>query len=338
MKKKTYRTAVAAAFGMLILILDGKTALQGANDGISLCLTALIPSLFPFIFLSSLLTGALSGQAITLLRPFTQFCHMPVGTESLLAVGFLGGYPVGAQCIAQLRKQGQLSDTEAMRLIAFCNNAGPSFIFGILATMFSDRKIPWILWMVHMISALSVGFLLPRGIIITNAEVQPRRSGIMEAFTQAVKATVSICGWVILMRVVIAIMDSWFLWLLPQPLKILAEGILELSNGCIHLAELECEGLRFLMAAILLSLGGISVTLQTAAVGDGVSLKLYFPGKILQCTVSIMLCSLLQFLFPVSERFDCRTLAAISSAFFVVILLFLKHSEKSSGIPATISV
>ena len=47
-----------------------------------------------------------------------------------LALGFVGGYPVGARTAIQLYQQGQCSKTEAQRLLAFCNNSGPAFILG----------------------------------------------------------------------------------------------------------------------------------------------------------------------------------------------------------------
>ena len=46
---KTNKLAcTAAALGMLVLILDSKTALAGAREGIDLCIRTVIPSLFPF--------------------------------------------------------------------------------------------------------------------------------------------------------------------------------------------------------------------------------------------------------------------------------------------------
>ena len=41
-------TGLTGAAGMLVLILDAKTALAGAKEGIQLCLYTVIPSLFPF--------------------------------------------------------------------------------------------------------------------------------------------------------------------------------------------------------------------------------------------------------------------------------------------------
>ena len=137
---------------------------------------------------------------------------------------------------------------------------------------------------------------------------------------------------------ILAFMEVWFLWMLPLPLQALTVGILELSNGCIRLEGLPCEGLRFLIASVLLSIGGICVTLQTASVSEGISLKLYFPGKILQCALSVMMSSMIQQAFPVAERWNCRSIAVFALVVFIFVLLFLKHSEKSSRISAVLRV
>ena len=50
-------TGFAAGAAMLMLILDGRTALTGAAEGIDLCIRTVIPALFPFFVLSPLLMG-----------------------------------------------------------------------------------------------------------------------------------------------------------------------------------------------------------------------------------------------------------------------------------------
>ena len=40
---------IVAAVGMLILILDTKTAILGAQNAIELCIFSVIPSIFPFL-------------------------------------------------------------------------------------------------------------------------------------------------------------------------------------------------------------------------------------------------------------------------------------------------
>ena len=58
MRMKKMSAFILSAAGMLALILDGRTALQGASEGLALCMQAVIPSLCPFLFLSAILTSA----------------------------------------------------------------------------------------------------------------------------------------------------------------------------------------------------------------------------------------------------------------------------------------
>lgn len=331
MKKRNLCTAIGAAIGMLILILDGKTALAGAADGITLCMTTLVPSLFPFFLLSILLTGAVSGHTAPLLKPVAAACKIPNGAESLLAIGLLGGYPVGAQNVALLHRNGQLTDSQAARMILFCNNAGPAFIFGILGSMFSDPVAPWLLWGIHIVSALLVGIVLPGNIPERPVSTPERPIRFTDALERAIKVMALVCGWVILMRMVLHFLERWFLWLLPKTAQVVVAGILELSNGCIGLAQLESEGLRFVIAAGLLSLGGICVTLQTASVAEGISMKQYFPGKILQCSISVLLACLIQSTISPSMRthFVTASLAAagVCAICLVIFSVFKKIVE-----------
>lgn len=338
MNKQNLSTAIAAAAAMLVLILDGRTALSGASDGISICLNTLIPSLFPFFLLSILLTGALSGQTIPLLRPVGRLCRVPKGAESLLAIGLLGGYPVGAQNAALLHRAGQLSNDQAARMIAFCNNAGPAFIFGILGPIFTSPAIPWLLWLIHISSALLVGMILPGGHVSGTVNSFPRRIRLTDALAQSVRTMGFVCGWVIFMRMTLSFLERWILWMLPLTAQVTISAVLELSNGCLQLAHIDCEGLRFILASAFLALGGICVTLQTASVTEGISLNLYFPGKLLQCATSILLACTVQHLLPASQRYPCGMITLVSTVILVGLLLNLHHFKNSSGIPETIGV
>ncbi len=340
MKKFRTSTLLFASAGMLVLILDGKTAIKGIQQGLSLCCMALIPSLFPFFFLSALLTGALLGQAAPLLRPVGRLCRIPPGAEPLLAVGFLGGYPVGAQNVALACRAGQLKASDAARMLPFCSNAGPAFLFGILGPMFSDGKIPWILWAIHILSALTVGAVLPGGQnSVMGKRPETAAVSLTEALEKAVKAMALVCGWAVLFRMLLTFLDRWILWALPQPLPIAAAGLLELSNGCIQLSKLDHEGARFVLAAVLLAQGGVCVALQTASVTQGLSLKWYIPGKLLQAAVSFLLASLCQGMLPSAHRvaIPLPLLGAVGLG-CVILLYFFHRQEKSSSILAPTGV
>lgn len=289
MRNKHLWTGAGASIGMLILILDGKTALEGGRQGIELCLKTVVPSLFPFFLLSILLTSSFMGSSLPLLRPLGRLCGIPKGAESLLVSGFLGGYPVGAQSIATAYSAGQLRKQDAERLLAFCNNAGPAFLFGMIASLFPRQWMAWALWGIHIASAIFAAVLIPgdhaKAVTLSGA----KQLSLSAALTASLRIMATVCGWVVLFRVVIAFLSRWVLWMLPVAAQVAVTGLLELSNGCCELVNLSNLSLRFLICSAMLAFGGLCVTMQTASVTAGLSLRYYFFGKLLQTVFSLLL-------------------------------------------------
>ncbi len=291
------------SLGILLLILDSRTALTGAAEGMELCCKTVIPSLFPFFVLSGLVNSALMGKKLPLLGPLGRLCGIPAGSESMLLLGLIGGYPVGAQSIYQARRVGQLSPQDARRMLGFCNNAGPAFIFGMTAALFSSRLIPWVLLLLQCVSAILTGILLPGKSRAAGTPPSAEPLTISQSLERGVRIMASVCGWVVLFRVILAFCQRWFLWLLPRETEIFVCGLLELSNGCIELLKIPSQGLRFLLCSCFLSMGGLCVAMQTASAVRELGVGTYFPGKVLQASISLLLASLVQpLLFQSSER------------------------------------
>lgn len=340
--RNTLITGICASVGMLFLILDSRTALNGAMEGISLCVRTVIPSLFPFFVLSVLLTSVLSGSAIPCISLIGKHCGIPKGAESILLVGLLGGYPVGAQCVAQAFASGQISRTDARRMLGFCSNAGPAFIFGVVGSLFSSLKTTFLLWLIHILSALTVGILLPGHSSASASIPTGKGMDLSDAMNRSIRILAVVCGWVILFRIILAFLQRWFLWLLPQEGQILISGILELTNGCIGLALLPEEGLRFILASAFLSFGGVCVGMQTVSVlrQAGLDAGFYFPGKLLQMCVSLFLSAMAVFLlFPDSLNVTIATpLLTITACAGMAAVLYLRNRKNNSSIPAEAGV
>ncbi len=309
-------TAAFSAAMLLALIVDARTALNGAREGIALCLQTVIASLFPFFVLSTLLIGALSGVNVPILRPIGKICGIPRGSEAILLTGFLGGYPVGAQAVCQAYRSGCISRQDAQRMLGFCSNAGPAFLFGMVAPQFPSLSCAWVLWGIHILSALIVAAALPQKSDRRVSLPRERPLTLSQSLERAVKTTALVCGWVVLFRILIAFLQRWVLWLLPQPLHIIVVGLLELSNGCCSLSALQGMGARFLASACFLSFGGLCVTMQTASVTAPLGLGIYLPCKGMQSKLSILLASVFQYvLFPKEECI------AIPGGIFAVLLI-----------------
>ena len=327
-------TGICASAGMLALILDSKTALSGASDGVALCVLSVIPALFPFFFLSALLMGSVLGTEISLLRPVGKLCGIPKGSESILLTGLLGGYPIGAQCICQCYTEGRITKADANRMLAFCSNAGPAFLFGMTGSLFENKSVPFLLWAIHILSALTVGALLPGKSTHAVQSVSRKPAQTGQAIQSALRAMSNVCGWVIIFRIVLSFAKRWFLWLLPPEGQVLITGLLELTNGYVDLIHLESEGLRFILASAFLAFGGVCVMLQTlsAIAPAGLDLGSYVSGKLMQTLISTLTAALFSgFLFPEGPKIDGRFIPV--AAFCVLMGVFvLKLKKKSSSI------
>lgn len=287
MKNRRYTVLLAAA-AMLIMILDAKTAIAGAREGLILCIRSVIPSLLPFFLLSGILTGGLSGLQTTFLRPLCKALGIPQGSESLFLIGMLGGYPTGAQAVSTACREGVISREDARRMLGFCSNAGPSFVFGFAGSCFTSPAAIWVIWGILILSATATGCLLP-GKSTTVIRPSARKTSLADALDSSVKAMSRVCAWVIVFRVILAFCNRWFLWMTELPFLILFNGILELTNGCAGLPYLENEGLRLILCTGMLSFGGICVMLQTTSVTDGLGMGTYAAGKLLQTTFGVLL-------------------------------------------------
>ena len=319
MRKKNVFAGIGSCVGMLVLILDGRTALEGAAQGLELCLKTVIPSLFPFFVLSTMLTSALAGEHLPLLRPIGWLCGIPSGGEALLISGFLGGYPVGAQSVAAAFRSGQLTRNQAERLLSFCNNAGPAFLFGMVSALFPARWMARALWGIHIAGAVLTACLIPPD---EEARMDPMPSAplsLVSALRDSLRIMATVCGWVVLFRVGIAFLNRWVLTMLPVPARVAVTGLLELSNGCCCLTEVSDLTVRFLLCAGMLSFGGLCVTMQTVSVTTGLSLRGYFTGKLIQTAFSLL--------------FSAAVMAGYGPAsclFLIFAILLLKLRKKSS--------
>lgn len=273
---------------MALLLLCSADAAQAVRDALALCAQSVIPALFPFFVVSSLFIDL--GCAAVLGRSLAPVMHRLFGVSgaggTAFLLGIIGGYPVGGRTAGELYRSGQCEREECERLLAFCNNAGPSFILGIagLGCFGSVRVGAW-LYLIHVGAAVMVGLLFrstSRQMGRPEKTETPRwADALIEAVRGGAMSMVSICAFVVFFLVILRLF-SRFTGI--QHGAIL--GIVEMTNGILRLAN---DRRGFIWAAGLLGWGGLSVHCQTAAVlsGSGLSLKRYFIGKALQAAISM---------------------------------------------------
>lgn len=277
---------------MALLLVRSAVAGEAVRRGLTLCARSILPALFPYFVVSGLFTSLGFAEGVgRRLAPVTEHLFGVGGAgASALFLGLLGGYPVGGRTAGQLYRAGRLEKDEAQRLLAFCNNAGPSFILGVVGLgCFQSLRAGVLLYVIHALSAVLVG-------VLQKKKGRPRRSAprplsppekILPAFIRSVQdsagAMVRICGFVVFALVVQALLAE--LTGITHPAAL---GFIELTGGVVRLGSSPSD---FVWAATLLGWGGLSVHGQTAAVlaGTGLRMDRYFLGKLLQAAVSAVL-------------------------------------------------
>ena len=91
------------------MVLWPEESVSAARGGLELCGNVIIPSLFPFFVLSSLVVElGLSRYLGRLFQPIMAPLFRVNGAcACALALGFVGGYPVGARTAITLYQNGQ---------------------------------------------------------------------------------------------------------------------------------------------------------------------------------------------------------------------------------------
>lgn len=284
--KSRYMKMLFATALLILLLTDLDPAINGIRQGINMCLCSVIPSLLPFLIVTKYLTGQLYGTRIPILSKLGVWCGIPEGMESILCIGLIGGYPMGAQLVTDAWEKKLLNQETAERMLGFCNNAGPAFIFGVCAALFPSLKISWCILLIQILSSLCCGGILPGKSRETAARIQCKNISFVHYFETTLVTMGRICGWILCFRVAMSYVEAYVPIVNPI-VRAVVFGFLELTNGCVSLRDIPLVYMRFIIVNGMLSFGGMCVWMQSAGTVKGLSLKWFSVGKILQSILSI---------------------------------------------------
>jgi sporulation integral membrane protein YlbJ len=138
-------------------------AFKSAVRGLRVWWDVVFPALLPFFVGGQVLMalGVVSFMGV-LMEPFMRPLFGVPGVGSfVVAMGLASGYPIGSVLTAQLRREGQLTRTEAERLMSFTNTADPLFMAGAVAVgMFGSPALAGVIMAAHYLGALATGVCL----------------------------------------------------------------------------------------------------------------------------------------------------------------------------------
>lgn len=303
-KKKSLLTSIfllLLALSVIFCIFSAPLQ-ESAFDALTLCATSVVPSLYPFMVISSILTQSapfLFGSC----SKRDSLCGLPASSLIAVIMGCVCGFPLGIVTVAGLKRRGLLTEKQAQRLAAVSNNTGPAFVMGVIGgTFWGSARIGLQLYLIQLLSALVLGvpfliFTARKSAGEADCPSQqrsiPGSTKLPIIFTEAVgQASIGIlriCGFVVFFAVLIDGVSIIFPHIPTFPLTIIA-CITEFTTGC-QMAAAVGGYTGAALCAFALGFSGISVMAQSAAFAaeEAISLKLTFLFKLVQGLCSAVL-------------------------------------------------
>lgn len=312
---------VLGALGVLLLAMALLSFPEEVKDGVRAsvlyCLTALIPSLFPFMVLSCLMVQSGAGELLgrPLAFPTRWGFRLPGCCAAPVIMSFLGGYPAGARSAALLLEQGKITREQAGRMMLFCVNPGTAFVVTYLGGgVLGSYRAGWLLFFSVTLSGLLLGLLsgLRGKIPPKKQEARPIKTGgaLVRSVSGAAQSMLIMCACIVSFgalstllhatgayQALVRLLDAQS-FLTPPETAAALSFLLEVTGGVGDAVRFHA-GLP--LYAFGLAFGGLCVHLQVFAMFPGefpVKKWLFFLFRLLHGLLSAICCQLLCGLLP----------------------------------------
>lgn len=304
MKNLIKNLFLSISFGILLyfILCYSTVAKEYAYLGLHVWFNQMIPSLLPFMIISSMLIHLNLDQIIV--KPFAHIFRLIYCISDsaiyVLIMGFLCGFPMGAKTAALEYETGKISKDEAEYLLAFVNNIGPayylSFVYG---NIISKQHLLFGLCLLYGVPIL-YGILLrytvyrkrlSKPVALYGLKASPQQtttffSAMDTSIHHGLIQIAMLGGYMILCNLLVMIPKLIF-----QHAPVICSffhSLLEISGGLLSIRALNLSTMQtFAYTHTFLVFTGISCHLQTFHIlkQSGLSCKKYMLHKIILCSI-----------------------------------------------------
>jgi sporulation integral membrane protein YlbJ len=290
--------ALSCLLLIIVLLTHPDKAFDYAYYGLYNWATRIVPTLFPFMMISSLMIN--SGADIELgkileklLKKLYRFSNYGL---YVIFMGFFCGFPMGAKVVSELYEQEKIKKAEANALLSFCNNIGPAYFVGIIIPIIHEfgysNTIPFLFGMygIPALYGIAIGFANSEMLSYKPSE-NPKASAslvsiIKKSCAENTSALIILGGYITFTNACRILLDF-------IPLKAIYKDIIsifiELTGGVqtIYLTSISPE-LKLFWIMTALSFGGVSCFMQTSCFLEksSLSIKGYMKHKLITTFIS----------------------------------------------------
>lgn len=259
-----------------IFFVETPVIIKCAKDSLLICGRIIIPSLFPFMVISSLLLLFGIDRLFDKLfgKIFEKIFKAPREAISAFVLGVICGFPVGTQLSYSLYEEGKITDDELLHLLLFCNVQSTAFIINTVGTtLLGSRRAGAFIYLSQIVALTVLGIAYPRVFKInkmgraTHLSIKSPRTSLAVKLTRSVGGAVtgilSICGFLIFFSVLCGItFDISENLRLASAVPLALSSIAEMTSGCIRVSQSLPHKGAFVVSSMILAFSGLSLHFQ----------------------------------------------------------------------------
>lgn len=278
---------------------------ETARNALDLWAMQLVPSLLPFMILSSIISSYIYRYSSIKNTRLEKLCqktlHLSLYGFYILILGHLCGYPLGAKITGEYYKKGIISRPEANYLLTICNQSSPAFLEFYVGVYALNQVLPThVIFILFYVSTIITSLLtrklysfsnfIQTTAIVTESEDLTFFEILDRSISESCKTIIRVGGYVLLFSIII-----YAGTIILQPLGdtgSLLVSTLEITNGLSLLRTAFSTSPLYLYFIFLLTgFGGFCTMAQIKGmlVGTSLSIKPYIIGKIIYTIILLLL-------------------------------------------------
>lgn len=335
MFKTFFRKNILSVMGIFVtcymLFTMPHAVSDGIQGGLSICFHTILPSLFPFMVLSSyIIKSDVLSPIYKALAPVTRFLFKQNDCSvSVIFMGLIGGFPVGTKMTAMLYENGRITQNQAQRLCMFCVNGGPAFIITAVGVgMLGSSKAGLIMFVSLCLSSIILG-IVSRFFDDKSENKQSNKTygqspllALSSSVSDNVNAMLSICAWIILFSAITQCIKQINI---DENSYNAIISFVEVTKGCSQIAK----NTTLPIITAIIGFGGFCVHCQVYSFVKATGLKYirFFTGRVINGALSALICYLLLMVFPIDIATSLQNVSGVMPfsvsipAFFTIIVM-----------------
>lgn len=304
-KRKVISSLSALCVGVFLtlLIVSEKDASIAAREALSLVVSSVLPSLFPYMIVSSLIISLDLLEPVYSLIPTEKLFSLPRVSAQIILCGLLCGFPIGAAGAARLYADGKVSRSEAERICAISSHTSPAFLAGAVSGWWGSKAFGLFLFVAQIVFAVISGTIWGRHsekctshCISQTTEKNTPSQALCSAISDASLSCLAITGYIVFFRVMSRLFSSIFPAFSPVFMT-----TFEFSTGA-HFGAAVGGAIGAMITGFSVGFSGLAVFMQCLNFTDkcGISMKPYLISKLCEGAFLAVAAYVYACIFPLS--------------------------------------